>query len=363
MPNITFMIGNGFDLQIGLKTRYTDFYKIYCEIKDDDDQIIVNFKKNILQDEAHGWKNWSDFELGMGKYSDRFFSEHSFIRCFTDFVVQFNEYLKNECNSIDWVNVAQTVNNEFAESLLNFAQRIKSVPLEIINQALGTPNSTKSNYAFLQFNYTNAFDILLKRIKPQIFPKNYSRAVSHNLHIHGELNNHPAIGVDSISQIINYNNFSVDAIKTVFVKPLYLETIQARNINVKIPAKKAIAAIGDSDIICVFGASLGDTDKTWWKEVGDWLKDKGKLLIIFDVCGIKDDGISPERFLSHENAINERKKAIFDRITTLGEWDYIDREQMSEKVVIELDSTLFNFKLPKIRQDDESTKNILIPSL
>ncbi len=29
--NITFLIGNGFDLNLGLKTRYTDFYKYYME--------------------------------------------------------------------------------------------------------------------------------------------------------------------------------------------------------------------------------------------------------------------------------------------------------------------------------------------
>ena len=66
MPTITFLIGNGFDLQVGLKTRYIDFYKIYCDIKNNDSDLITKFKKQILQDEAQGWKNWSDFEFGMG---------------------------------------------------------------------------------------------------------------------------------------------------------------------------------------------------------------------------------------------------------------------------------------------------------
>ena len=29
--NITFLIGNGFDIGLGLKTRYKDFYKYYCK--------------------------------------------------------------------------------------------------------------------------------------------------------------------------------------------------------------------------------------------------------------------------------------------------------------------------------------------
>ena len=29
--NITFLIGNGFDIKLGLKTRYTDFYPTYID--------------------------------------------------------------------------------------------------------------------------------------------------------------------------------------------------------------------------------------------------------------------------------------------------------------------------------------------
>jgi hypothetical protein len=32
MANITFILGNGFDLNLGLKTRYTDFYPEYIKI-------------------------------------------------------------------------------------------------------------------------------------------------------------------------------------------------------------------------------------------------------------------------------------------------------------------------------------------
>lgn len=42
---ITFLIGNGFDIGIGLKTRYEDFYKEYCIIRENDNDNIKNFKK------------------------------------------------------------------------------------------------------------------------------------------------------------------------------------------------------------------------------------------------------------------------------------------------------------------------------
>ena len=79
MPNITFIIGNGFDLRVGLATRYIDFYKVYCKIKDDDSGLIRHFKLDILQDEKRVWKNWADFELGMGKRADMFDTSNDFL--------------------------------------------------------------------------------------------------------------------------------------------------------------------------------------------------------------------------------------------------------------------------------------------
>lgn len=82
--NVTFLIGNGFDLNVGLKTRYIDFYKIYVIENENDSNIIRNFKKEILRSEAHGWRNWMDFEVGMGQQSKNFKGEtpvEDFIEC------------------------------------------------------------------------------------------------------------------------------------------------------------------------------------------------------------------------------------------------------------------------------------------
>lgn len=36
MKNITFLIGNGFDINVGLDTRYSDFYKYHTDCYPDD---------------------------------------------------------------------------------------------------------------------------------------------------------------------------------------------------------------------------------------------------------------------------------------------------------------------------------------
>ena len=57
--NITFLIGNGFDLNLNLNTRYSDFYKYYMEHNPND-----LLSKSIEKD----YEMWSDLEIGLGKF-------------------------------------------------------------------------------------------------------------------------------------------------------------------------------------------------------------------------------------------------------------------------------------------------------
>ena len=61
--NILFLIGNGFDLNLGMKTNYNDFYKYYAS-KQSSSDLIQKLKKEI----DGNIENWSDLELALGKY-------------------------------------------------------------------------------------------------------------------------------------------------------------------------------------------------------------------------------------------------------------------------------------------------------
>ena len=43
--NVTFLVGNGFDINLGLKTKYTDFYPSYLA-KGYDDILSKDIKNN-----------------------------------------------------------------------------------------------------------------------------------------------------------------------------------------------------------------------------------------------------------------------------------------------------------------------------
>lgn len=63
--NVTYIIGNGFDLNLGLKTRYQDFYDYYMTKTSPNSQVEL-LKDTIKQD---GYELWSDLEIGLGRIS------------------------------------------------------------------------------------------------------------------------------------------------------------------------------------------------------------------------------------------------------------------------------------------------------
>lgn len=89
--NITFLIGNGFDLNLGLATAYSDFVKYYKET-DAENNVLIKFRQDISDNEAH----WSAAEIEMGRYTGTFKTGQgeAFSECNTDFCNHLAAYLK-----------------------------------------------------------------------------------------------------------------------------------------------------------------------------------------------------------------------------------------------------------------------------
>lgn len=68
--NITFLIGNGFDLNIGLATTYSAFLEEYAKPSDKDNDLLKYFKQKILKDA----KMWSNAEMAFGDIPPRIFA-------------------------------------------------------------------------------------------------------------------------------------------------------------------------------------------------------------------------------------------------------------------------------------------------
>ena len=136
-----------------------------------------------------------------------------------------------------------------------------------------TPINDTWAIKFITFNYTCLLDRLVAGISERgnVTVKHnnstYGRTYSTPLHIHGTLDDDHGIiiGVDNNAQIIGASCQSNSSICNMFVKPE-----QNRRTEDMRP-ERAIKLIEEADVICVYGMSFGETDATWWKQLGSWV--------------------------------------------------------------------------------------------
>lgn len=92
-PKVTFIIGNGFDLGLNMKTSYEDVYKSYIRFPYGSD-VIRKFKGELSKRKP--FDKWSDFEMGMADYAKSLSSEDELIECIRDFKSHMVSHLRNE---------------------------------------------------------------------------------------------------------------------------------------------------------------------------------------------------------------------------------------------------------------------------
>lgn len=261
---VTFLIGNGFDLNLGMKTRYTDMYDSYIK-SESKSTVIENFKKDLQKEEHNHYANWSDFEMGMARYAKNFTDENEFIECIRDFKAHMVKWLKDEddffinkiisarSNSIN--GLIQTLQNFHKGSTRNITYEIE----DIIYKNKYCPCS------FITFNYTKILDEILNMVPERFNMGGNTFDVDKNVvHIHGSLDYDVVLGVDNEKQIAN--NFTLtQKTELAFIKPEFNNIFDYRRVD------SAIDMINKSSVICAFGLSLGESDKTWLNILKEWL--------------------------------------------------------------------------------------------
>jgi len=334
MADVLFFIGNGFDLNLGLKTSFKDVLDEYCAIETKDESIL-EFQREINRD----YPNWADFEKAMGIYAKKFEpnNQNVYFSQIDSFRNVLREKLLREESYIDYHNQKEKISSAFTRSLTSFqnylSQKSKEALSPFIPTSLQSPNeSIGLTYRFIVFNYTNVFDKCIELIKKDTIP--HFTAQSHVnskitingiiggvLHIHGTLKSPFILGVDNIEQIEN-TELSVDEnFQWRIVKPIINEELGE---NSDIRAKKMI---DNSSVICIFGMSIGATDKTWWDCVYNWLKANiSRQLVIFYYAKEFD--------MTNPGAIVSRKKEVQDLFFTVVGADGNDRKKCENRIHI-----------------------------
>ena len=138
------------------------------------------------------------------------------------------------------------------------------------------------------------------------------------------------LGVNDKNQIAN-KNFQRDIEKKEL---LIKEEINKSYKNSRI--QEARAAIDDSSVICVFGMSIGETDKMWWQYIAKWLQgSEARKLVIF----ARDSEVA-----RNSKYTNKCKRDMTERIKKngdlIGVWN-----QVESRIHVEVNADIFSFEL------------------
>lgn len=273
--NVTFLIGNGFDLNLGLATQYSDFLKEYLVDHPDDNDEIKRFKEDIrhrdAEDQASGVARlWSNAELAFGRYTDDVVKEgknvKTYFERYDNFCRNMAKYLQKQEKRINVEGKGQS----FIDSLQDFHTGLSEKQRLDVDKA-EVRFTGGYTFNFIIYNYTEIIDKIIDDIKrnPHQFGKRtvsqstLDNSIGRIIHVHGTTTKDMVFGVNDESQIGNMKLF--DGVSQHYLNSLIKQKTNQGN-EARID-EKTLEIINTSSCFYIYGMSMGATDAIWWERI------------------------------------------------------------------------------------------------
>lgn len=302
---ITYLIGNGFDIGLGLKTGYPDFINWYLSRPPQSPETAW-LRSEILAKQ----EQWSDAEMAFGALK---FSEHGskvldiYNTSFDSFTMAFHDYLVGENKRF---NIPRSERRKVAETFLKHALRLHEF------MALGSANyfvgqvGNPLTVNFITFNYTDTLEQILdfRRGDTNEYSIEYAtgrtckvvvRAVCH---VHGTLSDAYVFGVDAPEQIAEQVVRRHCERNGGMLKARSDEKLGILN------RKQGMDIIQSSDCFVTFGMSFGESDMSWWRMLATQVFNNNRRLI---VCPFRKDLPDALSLKKRNDVYVEEKKRVF----------------------------------------------------
>lgn len=325
MP-VTFIIGNGFDLSLKMKTSYGDIYESYVKTESNS-KVIEAFKSDLAN--RRPYDKWSDFEMGMSIYARSLASEDELIECVRDFKRHMVAHLR--CENKRATELIK--DNDYAEDLIkeldrSFEQFHMGFAPNIVDKISRLIGGPMMKYNVITFNYTSTMEALLSvKARKQKVPINAP------LHIHGSLDKDVVLGIDSIQQFMKVPYSLSNRGERAFIKTVFNEQYDRARVAA---AKKTLS---ESSVICTYGFSMGETDRTWVDTIIEWLRcDPEHHLVSYQYDKTQYDYYNFDEIMDTE----EVKKEVFMEHIGLADRELLDQ------IHIPVGYDLFNFEFKKV---------------
>ena len=328
--NILLIIGNGFDLNLGLPTDYGHFYQYYLAPQVGADARIIG--KELAGDLLNGSSNWADLEKQLGQISVKYNKAEAYI----DDIDHISDELTRYMRAVDSLDIPhiEDIAQIVYHDLSRFTDYLDNAKRNDMNAFLQQRSDKgEIHLDVITFNYTSVFERIMECWSnlPVHGPiKEYTLC-----HIHQKLDEHGILlGVNDVSQIANAafrNNYDV---KATIVKPFINKDYES-GID-----KDCEKAIKQADIIILFGSSMGDTDLYWWNFIGDSMNGHPKRLVY---CPYDRNPTAETKKILRIN--NRLVNFVLSRMS-LDANGYVN---VGSKILPLRENRLFDFRTPKDR--------------
>lgn len=336
---VVFLIGNGFDLNLGLKTKYIDFINWLNNLEPNSNKAVNKLQSSIKDYcNTRGTKdetriNWSDAEIAFGQFTDEFKGDSNgdeeIDECHTFICEKLSEYLQIEEKKAPIFRIIKdkSIMEEAGKAFANYSVGLLPVDKSKVDRAFSRVDGGL-NIQIIDFNYTSIIDQIFEEVKKQsllgtrvVMNTRYPNTLKSIIHVHGYLNHGLVFGVDNESQlsIEVFNNEEPERKRALIKECVNQDMGEAVD-------EKVTNAIDASNLLYVYGMSLGQTDLRWWKRIIRKMKaDQGCILIIHKI-DVPSIGLKPapykkycrvnkEIFLKNESDLDEnQKESIRNRI-------------------------------------------------
>lgn len=320
--NITYLIGNGFDLNLGLNTKYTDFIEIYQNLVSGN-VVIDSFRLRVESD----LPLWSNAELAFGKSTKDFTNATEFCDCHENFCTELANYLKTQESRLYFEKLGEIIPKLFSGSIRQYTAGFREEQRQQIESCLSAV-SGGIVYNFISFNYTRTLDkcIKLSSNKSLLGQRSYRGTVYNNsfgpvLHVHGYTDRDMVLGVNDESQIKNLKLF--EGLPEEFIGQIIKR--KTNQLNEEHMDEKCATLLNSSDLVYVYGMSIGETDALWWQRICTLLKDNPNARVIlhtFDAPEVqlirtnylRFERSMKEKFVNYSNLPNDVKSSIMERV-------------------------------------------------
>lgn len=204
---ILYLIGNGFDINVGLNTSYQDFLKFYLHqpLPIDMDDVGVRFINRLKEDIQSDILLWSDLELQYGKHMAKLGHMGSAIHPINDEFDIINDdirenlskYLATQEKRISFTDDAK---RRFLADLADPESYFRDFEKnEVEHRRKNSWHTTAKIIDIITFNYTRTIETLLGKTPVQ----SSGFEINTPIHVHGYYDSRMIMGVNDASQIEN----------------------------------------------------------------------------------------------------------------------------------------------------------------